>query len=402
MKQFSFLLHILQLFIEFVVIAVFDVLYFNENKGHAKRISTMYNILICDDEKTERELIIFLLEKEFKNTFAITESANGKDALEIIRSHPIDILLSDIQMPLMSGIELARQAQKDFPDLKILFFSGYDDFEYVQNALVLHAVNYILKPINPDKFKKSMLEIITSLNSSNLQYTNSESFIENNFHDSKESHPGIRQTQPADDMLSKIDNALRFKQINDIESLIESVLLKYSDSKTRSHIYIRYVSSSILRMIISHLNDATDADFDELATQIFAFKHYSDIQALIKKYLHRLLDQYRQETNGSNYAVTTVKQYIESHYSEDLSLNFLADMVFLNPNYLSTVFTRETSCSINKYIKNVRMKHAVDLLINSNKKIVDIAKETGYSNTSYFIRAFQSIYGTSPEKYRNG
>ncbi len=81
MKQFSFLLHILQLFTEFIVIAVFDVLYFNENEGHAKRISTMYNILICDDEKTERELIIFLLEKEFKNTFAITESANGKDVL---------------------------------------------------------------------------------------------------------------------------------------------------------------------------------------------------------------------------------------------------------------------------------------------------------------------------------
>ncbi|KLV26585.1 hypothetical protein ABW02_10840 [Niallia circulans] len=93
-------------------------------------------------------------------------------------------------------------------------------------------------------------------------------------------------------------------------------------------------------------------------------------------------------------------QYIHEHYAEDLSLNILADKVYLSPRYLSDVFIQETGSGINKYIKQVRMDAAKNLLIHTNMKINDICKQVGYQNISYFVRSFRESFGLSPEKFR--
>ena len=100
----------------------------------------MYTLLIADDEADERTLIRFLL-NDFRNTFHILEAQNGRDALELLTNNYVDILLSDIQMPFLSGIELVSQVKEKNPDIEVLFFSGYDDFSYVKAALSLKAVN---------------------------------------------------------------------------------------------------------------------------------------------------------------------------------------------------------------------------------------------------------------------
>ena len=119
----------------------------------------MYRLLIADDEDTERIGIKFLLNK-FNFNFEITEASNGNEALEIIKQGGTDILFTDVKMPFLDGLELAVKAKKINPELQIIFFSGYDDFEYVKQALVLQAVDYILKPVNPEEFCK----VITTVN----------------------------------------------------------------------------------------------------------------------------------------------------------------------------------------------------------------------------------------------
>jgi two-component system response regulator YesN len=81
-------------------------------------------------------------------------------------------------------------------------------------------------------------------------------------------------------------------------------------------------------------------------------------------------------------------------------LNLLAEKVYLSPSYLSEIFIKETGCGINKYIKNLRMENAKDLLNHTNMKITDICKKVGYHNLSYFVRSFREHFGSSPEKYR--
>ena len=143
----------------------------------------MYKILIADDEKMERDLIRYLLTRDFPGRFQILEASNGEEALLFIRREKADILLTDVQMPFRNGIELASEAKKLIPDIEILFFSGFDDFEYVQNALILRAVNYILKPVNEEDFRQIITGILTRLDSRTIDFAKSMSYYQDSFYD---------------------------------------------------------------------------------------------------------------------------------------------------------------------------------------------------------------------------
>lgn len=96
-----------------------------------------------------------------------------------------------------------------------------------------------------------------------------------------------------------------------------------------------------------------------------------------------------------------MKRHIKEHYSEDLSLERLAEIAYLSPRYLSDLFIRQTGCGINKYVKTLRMEKAGAMLLTTNKKVQDICQEVGYTNFSYFCRSFRDHFGSSPESYRH-
>lgn len=118
----------------------------------------MYRILVVDDERIEREGIKYLLaeDKEEKTVF---EAADGRQALNILGKEEIDILLTDVKMPHMDGLELTRRAREKYPDLKIIIFSGYGDFSFAQEAIHYGVTDYILKPVDPEQFEETMKKV---------------------------------------------------------------------------------------------------------------------------------------------------------------------------------------------------------------------------------------------------
>ncbi len=380
----------------------------------------MYRILVADDEADERALIRFLL-RDFDAKIELYEAKNGREALSVIRQKEIDILISDIQMGFMTGIELAAEVRKTHPDLEILFFSGYDDFEYIKNALSLRAVNYILKPVDPKELRRSLLEIMERLGGQDLQFVQSQQSIEKQFFaaskngtaDKKILQPpentasalsgpasGQQEYSEEDSLLLKdIASAISMKNPDMLRERVQTLLNKYAGSNLHTHIYVRYICTSLLQQLMGRL-PCQPREFEEAAGKIFLLRHFSDIESLVLQYTEKMVGQINQEIGASNYVVYLVQQYIDLHYREDLNLNQLADQVFLSPNYLSNVFTKHTGCSLNKYIKQVRLAKACELLSGTNMKIADIGREVGYPNTSYFIKKFQEVYNKTPEKYR--
>ena len=117
-------------------------------------------ILLVDDEKIEREGIKFLIEK-FQIPLSIEEANNGKKAWEYIeKNNNIDILLTDVKMPYMDGLELARKVNQFNPNIVIIIFSAYGEFDYAKKACQVNAVNYLLKPIELDEFQEVMSRVI--------------------------------------------------------------------------------------------------------------------------------------------------------------------------------------------------------------------------------------------------
>ncbi|SET62516.1 response regulator transcription factor [[Clostridium] polysaccharolyticum] len=128
----------------------------------------MYDILIVDDEKIERNGIRFLL-KQYGFDLNIYEANNGLKALEFLEKNKVDILLTDVKMPFMDGIELCSELRKRNLDMKILIFSGYSEFEYARMAVKLGVSEYILKPIDPDEFKGTITKVIRGLEEEKIE-----------------------------------------------------------------------------------------------------------------------------------------------------------------------------------------------------------------------------------------
>ncbi len=136
----------------------------------------MYRLLLVDDEKIERNGILFLM-RQLHLQLQITEAANGKEALEYLSKNPVDILLTDVKMPFMDGITLLEHVSKQYPDMKKIIFSGYSEFEYARKAMHLGVKDYILKPVDPQEFEKTIQKVITELEESKIEKERKEESI---------------------------------------------------------------------------------------------------------------------------------------------------------------------------------------------------------------------------------
>lgn len=136
----------------------------------------MYNFLIVDDEKIERDGIKFLINK-YKFEINILEAQNGEKALNLIKSNHVDILFTDIRMPFMDGLELAKRAKVCNRDIKIIFYTAYSDFEYAKKAITIGVVDYILKPVNVKEFIEVVNGIIEKCINEEKEKKNHEQII---------------------------------------------------------------------------------------------------------------------------------------------------------------------------------------------------------------------------------
>ena len=100
-------------------------------------------------------------------------------------------------------------------------------------------------------------------------------------------------------------------------------------------------------------------------------------------------------------AIVIVKEYIANNLEQELSLTQLANLVYFNPSYLSRIFKNHTSVNLIRYITNMRIAKAKELIANSNMKINSIAAAVGFDSQSYFNQAFRKSTGLSPSEYRS-
>lgn len=99
--------------------------------------------------------------------------------------------------------------------------------------------------------------------------------------------------------------------------------------------------------------------------------------------------------------IQQVQKTIRERYSENLTINELAAQVYLTPTYLCLLFRQVTGTTINRYLTNVRMEKAKELLMDLSNKLYDLSYAVGYMNPSYFSRQFKKYVGCLPSEYRN-
>ncbi|WP_308638290.1 response regulator transcription factor [Paenibacillus silvisoli] len=122
-----------------------------------------YRVFIVDDEPFIIEGLYDIVDWAGYGLEIVGNAGNGRAALELLKHTPADLLITDISMPLMDGLELIRGARELKPELKVIVLSGYDEFAYLKEGMRLGIENYLLKPINLEELKSTLASTVNKL-----------------------------------------------------------------------------------------------------------------------------------------------------------------------------------------------------------------------------------------------
>ncbi|AKL95134.1 two component transcriptional regulator, AraC family [Clostridium aceticum] len=122
----------------------------------------MYKLMIVEDEPIERKALRMILNRNFFNLDIVEDAKNGIEAVELAKIYKPHIILMDVKMPENTGLEAQKRIIKFLPEVKTIMLTAYSDFDYAQEAIKVGAVDYLLKPANPNDIKIAVEKAITA------------------------------------------------------------------------------------------------------------------------------------------------------------------------------------------------------------------------------------------------
>jgi len=202
-------------------------------------------------------------------------------------------------------------------------------------------------------------------------------------------------------LLSMIKRNLYDKNSDSLLKNLDLLFHKYRKPANQSQIFVKFVFSNLVTTMYPFLPDDGSKSLDTLITELYIQQDILEIIGTIQSMAEKIIKSYNTVSAiDVRREIISTQDYINKNYNHDLSVEMLASMVYLTPDYLSRLFKKSTGKSLSQYIRQVRMEKASDLLRTSNRKVIDIGASVGYSNYSYFCQSFREYFGRSPEKYR--
>lgn len=138
----------------------------------------MYKLVVIEDEAIVRKNIIKKVEWEKYGFEVVGEGENGREALEVIENTNPNVVITDIEMPFLNGIELSSIIREKYPNIKIVFLTGFNEFKYAQKAIELDVIEYILKPVSAESMADILAKIKNKLDEEVSQKKNIEALRE--------------------------------------------------------------------------------------------------------------------------------------------------------------------------------------------------------------------------------
>lgn len=418
----------------------------------------MYRVLIVDDERLARESVRDLLETQDDLELEIWMAESAMRALEILESERIDLAILDINMPKVSGLELYSTVRKNWRQCRVVFLTGYSEFDYVyqvhrharyvlkgeSDEVLLEAVRESLNDVErgllvnrvseteTDYRKRALWHRGNDLISEMLEgYTPPEAATEEIF---REVGIPLDPQAPVYAILSRVEGlaeteyARRQEMYGQIQLLLEKwftgnfrcfiviwqrtsfLLLLQPEAETEEQAAVKRLSelSSLYQTSIqanTGLNAAIfipDAPFDSLPDLVRAFPQ---IQAGLGT-VDAGDAQVRSLSAAPGASVSRedlnqrLKQYVGAHLAEDVSVTALADHFHFSREYIMRIFKKEEGVTILQYINDLRIRKAQELLTRGETQVQDIAAQTGFGGSGQFIRFFKSRTGMTPQAYR--
>ena len=240
-------------------------------------------------------------------------------------------------------------------------------------------------------------------------YEEAENLMENRFYETESkiyisyADDEISMDEHVDDdtIMKQMKQDIKMKDTENLKVHFEKLCMKYKRKNDFSQVYIKFIFSNLLKDFYDNLPDVSALDLNSEIEKLYKSVDFQTVIDIVNINIRRLEETFQSNPQMIHREIESVKQYIYEHYGEEISVEYLADLVYMAPSYLSCVFKKETGQNLSKFIKAYRMEKAKEMLEESHKKIVTISNEVGYPNVSYFCQSFREYFGISPQKFRS-
>ncbi|KRF43802.1 response regulator transcription factor [Paenibacillus sp. Soil787] len=516
----------------------------------------MYKLVLVDDEEIVRRGLKYFLDWESLGFQIVADFEDGKEAIEYLKTHEVDLVLTDIRMAEINGLQLAKHIYEHSPHIRVIIISGYKDFDYAQQAIQYNVEHYLLKPTKYDEITEVFQALKQKMDKLKTQHMNQQQQSVR-FHELlpllKEQFytdlvmGALRNTEELNKRINLLSlsldpahcpcalvelelcepeklsmkrekltyslksifhaengnfmykavfndyqglkliafpthsisqDILREQLLGELDVMISrirnnfDIVLRYQISATFPNVIELARFSEPLKLVFEEtrgkdrldpleyekllekykvfLANVTDGQKEEtmslidrfldefrdlpitfvhrLIMDLFAmvFRYYSD-RGLVGKIPHETVHNYHvvieineledirkwakqyisdlmvlnvtsKETNAK-LIVDAAQKYIIHNFHRDLSLEEVANHVFLNHIYFSRIFKQTTGTNYIDYLTQLRIQKAIELLESREYKIHEITEKVGYLNSKYFTRLFKQTTGVNPKDY---
>lgn len=345
--------------------------------------------MLVDDSEVVRKQIRRLKLWGADSGFYIAEEAeNGAEALEKLQQNPVELVITDIRMPKIDGIELLRRIRDQKLGTYVVFLSDYSQFDYAKDGIKYGAYDYLLKPVQEEDFVKLLMRVKEALNEKLMHEHQQEGF-----------YPVTYIKQVIDCLGDGNGNALAAS-----ETLVDITVEAYKQDRVQTAVVLQRVLKDVWEGISAsrpyiekYMNKQkyTEVKLMELPNLLAVKQHILGLMQSIESIINKLECGKNKEE-----LVRKVCSYTLSKVEEELTLRSIADALYLNKSYLSEVFKQKSGLTISEYILMVKLEHAKALMTDTELKNYEIAEKLSYKDLEYFSKLFKKYSGLSPGEFR--
>ncbi|MBP1965501.1 response regulator transcription factor [Paenibacillus aceris] len=393
----------------------------------------MWNMLVVEDESIVRVGLRYMVNWESLGVFWKAEASNGEEALRVMETGEIHFVVTDIRMPGMDGLELARQIKLRYPLVQIIFLSSYDDFSYAKEAIRLGAIDFLHKPtMDEDEIAEVLRKTVSTLEETVQTakppyvteddrnqyllslldvYTFPQSPLISEFetYDDKQGY-WLTVIRKRGDAMTDASDAEHLRFLS-LQYMVDEIVTKdwggvVFHRHYREIIWIAPASPRAAAIKEVEKNKYLESVRQKLlhllsVSIVYSISSpYEHITDLPKAYMESLLRLPVNE-QSDNLIVRMAKEMVDRCLLEDITLIKVAADIHVSSGYLSRVFLKEVGENFSDYVIRNKLEYAQKLLRQTNKKVYEIAADIGYMNPHYFSKLFKERFGIPPLEYRN-
>ena len=399
----------------------------------------MYRLLVVDNEFLIRLGIKETISWNEYNIEIVGEASDGQKAYQMIKNLKPDIIITDIKLPIISGIEIIKKLKEDNYDGTVVVLSGHRDFEYAKCAFENGAFSYVLKPIDNQElvnvclkaiddleqrrknvrmykiieeitpYIKSQLVYSLLIGDKDLEKINKElndfdfgDFSKGYVVIGKIDNPLSEELEELSFLKNKISEKLKSKcsvhvldysfehsfaliipssEIVLIDKIINNVLSEFENE------YSDFVSIGVSPLF----NDISEiADSYKKAEQVLEQKLFTSLNTVI--YYDKTFKKYKK-------SVVEALEIISKRYNENLSVKIVADELLVSESYLMHVLKESLGKTFNDLLTGYRLMIAKKLILSGKYRINQVADLVGYSDVKYFSQVFRKYVGMTPSEF---